>query len=684
MKINSINRIISSKTMALGSAIGLVAMSVTISASTPKHIAVPPQDMASQQILLPQHKGIFSESTLLPISANSSAINKTLLMDSSDKSSIIFLSPSASQWQMQVTNPNGEQLVNELNKPLRVSPMSIGKQRFSGKQFDISSSTSGEWQIKLTHSAQRIKRQTKQTVSDGFLMFKGDPDYKLYSYLDNNITTQNSDINIVAYMVNDQSREQSRALMTNKYAMQSSITNAYVLITSPSKQKRKITLNDNGVNGDSVAGDGLYSAKIPTFETGIYTSQVQIEGIRPDGIRYSRTATDIYPIEKTSFKFNGKSAKIQYSNGKQVISIPVKNLTNAKSIYLSAEVWGTNSKGQRQSAAWIGGVVSPNSKSPNTNLELSFDTRWLKRSQLRAPFALRSLRLQNVNNNVPIAELKKLPLTASQRVTRELPFKSELRIEDFKQSSISKAFATQSTAITQDMLMGAAPQQSKALNKASGTKLLLVHGYCSSPVWDSNHFSDAAVFQDYNQNRTHEEFAQRILSFGSPYSSYGIVAHSQGGAAALHLYSRYWSGLDYASGGRIIQSVGTPYQGTSLAGNLAAIGEIFGAGCGYATDLTYSGASNWLSTIPNWARSQVDYYTTSFTDKWWRWDYCHIASDLVLSDPDDGTTEKWAGQLSGAVNRGHKTGQCHTLSMRDPGQTHDTGRNSSMNSRAAR
>jgi hypothetical protein len=134
----------------------------------------------------------------------------------------------------------------------------------------------------------------------------------------------------------------------------------------------------------------------------------------------------------------------------------------------------------------------------------------------------------------------------------------------------------------------------------------------------------------------------------------------------------------------LIQSVGTPYQGTALAGNLAVLGQIFGAGCGKNTDLTYSGAANWLATIPSWARSEVDYYTTSFKDRWWAYDYCHLATDLLLDDPEDGTTEKWSGQLAGAANMGHKTGWCHTTGMRDPAQTRDSSRNSSMSNRAAR
>ena len=155
--------------------------------------------------------------------------------------------------------------------------------------------------------------------------------------------------------------------------------------------------------------------------------------------------------------------------------------------------------------------------------------------------------------------------------------------------------------------------------------------------------------------------------------------------AALHMYRYYWTCIDYASSGsRSIQSVGTPYRGTNVAGNLASLGSAFNQGCGYNTDLTESGADNWLSNIPYWARSLVNYYTTSFEDNWWSYDYCNLATDFFLDNPEDGAVEKSRGQLSGANNRGHTLGQCHskgsgwTLTH----QCEDYGRNNQMNSLA--
>jgi len=204
-------------------------------------------------------------------------------------------------------------------------------------------------------------------------------------------------------------------------------------------------------------------------------------------------------------------------------------------------------------------------------------------------------------------------------------------------------------------------------------------------VWPASQFSNASVFSDPNQNRTNDQFAQLILGFGSPWHDYGIVAHSQGGLASLHLYTYYWSGLDFVtSGTRLIQSVGSPYQGTNIAGILATMGSWFGVGCGSNSDLTYSGASAWLAGIPTAERAKVNYYTTSFTDHAWQWDYCNAATDIVLTDPEDGVTEKANDQLPGGVNRGHVTGECHTTGMRDPAQYLDSSRNATMNANAAR
>ena len=655
----------------------------TIFAASAKHVAVPAKDLATQKLPNAAETGIFSHSSMLPINREQSpskqgaSIKQFIDFDGSSDSPIIFLSPEVENWQMIVTDPNGRKVLDETklsSNAGQVTNIQVGENTFKGKEILMQSPPVGRWQIELQPIKSLLSKTTKQDQTVGYLMFKGDPEFQLYSHLVDNITTQNKTIAMTTYLTQQHHNSGDRQLMLQSPLIGRSLLNATATVTSPSGKIFQFTLTDSGLNGDINAGDGKFSANVPTGEVGVYTAQIQVQGVRPDGIRFSRTTTDLYRIAAAPYRLSTTSAQLIIAEGEQSrISVPVKKLAGNENVYMAAEVWGTTPQGKLQAAAWVGGLTSTKGRSNRSSLDINFDIRWLTKNNLQAPFKLKSVRLHTANHNVPVAEVKSLALRASKKARRVLSLKPA--VLDKSSASVS--------VIAPDMLMGSNTSAAPIKTAANG-KLMLVHGYCSGKIWNTGDFSDSVELVDYKQNRSHEEFAQEILNFGSAYSSYGIVAHSQGGAAALHLYSRYWSGLDNASGGRLIQSLGTPYQGTALAGNAALLGQLFGVGCGPNTDLTYSGAANWLSTIPNWARAEVDYYTTSFKTRWWAYDYCHLATDLFLNDPEDGTTEKWSGQLSGAVNMGHKKGWCHTTGMRDTAQYKDGGRNSSMNSRAAR
>jgi hypothetical protein len=409
---------------------------------------------------------------------------------------------------------------------------------------------------------------------------------------------------------------------------------------------------------------------------------------------------------EASLTLGGGIAATRVGESRLSLDIDVQRLDASSGRHYRAygELWGTGTDGQPIPVAWVGGMVAPVTAEvgfadrfdlgalntqlvgpsrqevregfteiaarTSTFISLGFDERWITLANARAPFELRDLRIEDPDHFVPLATAARLPLALPERSVQS-----------------AKSWAGDIT-IDEMMTMGPRPDALLAnpARKSGGPQLLLVHGYCSgSAPWPPAQFTNASTFLDLNQNRTHDQFAQRIRNFGGGFSSFGTVAHSQGGAASLHLYAYYWSGLDNATGSRLIQSVGTPYKGTNLAGVLAALGGIFGVGCGSNDNLTYSGAAAWLAGIPNSARAKVNYYTTSFRKtNWWTNDYCNFAADLVLSDPEDGTTEQVNGQLSGGVNRGHTTGQCHTAGMRDPAQYLDAGRNAVMNANAAR
>jgi len=206
-------------------------------------------------------------------------------------------------------------------------------------------------------------------------------------------------------------------------------------------------------------------------------------------------------------------------------------------------------------------------------------------------------------------------------------------------------------------------------------------------VWDHTHFTDAVKFTDFKQSRSQDAFALLMMKFGESLGlpSYGVVAHSQGGLAALHLKTYYWSGLDTATGQRLIQTVGSPYKGCSLAGTLADLGGLFGVGCSSNSDLAPNGAQLWLSKIPKDPQTYIYYYTTTYDDSWFLSPACVTGSGLVLYSPNDGTCEiKFSQPDKGGNNMGTKKSFCHTDGMNYPPQTKDTSRNSEMNSKAAR
>ena len=230
---------------------------------------------------------------------------------------------------------------------------------------------------------------------------------------------------------------------------------------------------------------------------------------------------------------------------------------------------------------------------------------------------------------------------------------------------------------------------STAISRADqygGHNLILSHGYCSdADSWPESDFSGhVSMYINTYQNFTHDEFALDLMSHGSQYKSYGIAGHSQGGNAALHLYSFYWSGLDWAGDGRLLQALGTPFTGTTLAGDISVLGELFGFGCGVNYDMTYDGAAQWLSFIPTAARQETWTWTSTFEDNWWSYDYCHILTDLILWDPEDGVVENSEGDLDGGINMGTTVGWCHIKNMAEPREVNDTNRTSEMDAEAAR
>lgn len=620
--------------------IGFSANQVTATEQpTYKQISAPPTDFANLQLPNPADHGVRSYSAMLPVTfeGKTKTWNGEIAIDSAESATLLAIPPAGANWDIQLVSPTGRSLdlsqkISTRAVTYNTGDFGMGDNKYPAQRFALNEAEVGTYRISITADT--------RGPADGYLFVANkSSDTLLYTHMADNALLTGSPVTVRSFGITGKGELNT----TNTF------NSATVRLITPdgTESMHKMASSKNG----------SFEFTWNNLPAGTYTMQVTA-----NGADLIRTNEHVFTVVNAGLNIDTASKTVARSaqRGEMLrVQLPVSTTREfVKDGYIvSAELWGTNGK-EMVPVTWTSGIK----EIVNGEFRLDIDARWIALANATTPFELRNIRIQDRNSFTPISQADTIALD----LTTKLPTAATRTV----------------TAVTDDMLMGKKPAVSET--RSAGT-LMLVHGYCSSDVWNEDHFTgNVDKFLDLDQNRSHDQFARKIRDEGNSHSSFGIVAHSQGGAASLHLYTYYWSGLDYSSGNRLVQSVGTPYQGTSLAGNLALLGDLFGVGCGTNTDLTYSGAANWLASIPSWARDDIYFATTSFTDKWWRPDWCNIASDVVLSDPDDGTTEKWAGQLSGGNNLGHKTGWCHTDGMRDDAQYKDTNRNSNMSANAAR
>lgn len=621
-----------------------------------KQLAGAADEIYDMRLPVPSETGLRSKSAMIPVKSGDQRIE--IPVESAENFRVMILAQESRNWDVKAILPNGESLNPRLESFVldRVeTTYGLGDEQFPAEVFAFKTISAGI--LRLEINAPKNSLKSDETV--GYLVASSDSPYRLYSYINTLQTVKNRNIGFVSSLFDGNAKAET--------ALTGTISRSEIELRSPSGRIVKAAMFDDGNHGDSIAGDGIFGGGFVPSESGKYTAQITTRGTTPSGEEFIRTAEHTFEVAESRAELGGNAFVRQIDDARYQIVLPTEGLRAGQKVIAHAEVWGHDENGNEQSIAWIGGMMLAERSfggRHNTTLPLSLDARWLVRSNAKNGYELRNVRVQDVDSAVVLGSADTIRLP-------EIKVSEGLKTDYFGE-------------ITDEMRMGKRPEITT--NDAVGGKLILVHGYCSGDAWGAaSQFTNYVKFLDLNKNRSHDQFANLIKTFGASLPSFGIVAHSQGGAASLHLYTYYWSGLDSATGGtRLIQSVGTPYQGTALAGNLAILGQIFGAGCGSNNSLTYSGSASWLAGIPTWARQKVYYHTTSFTDVWYRYDYCNLATDPFLSDPEDGVVERAYAQLPSANNLGHKTGWCHTSGMRDPSQTGDSSRNSNMNANAAR
>ncbi len=605
-----------------------------------KQIGAPPSDVTRGWLQAPDpaEVGARSRCTQIPFVTEDGAIDIAFDVPSCGHLAVVPMGIGCAAWNVSLIRPDGSIAVSGVDGVLQRTDSLMPIADESGTRFDVGNPAPGRWTASLSGLP---------SAARGVLLVRDDAPFELRSTLDTYSLLEGAPVTLKCSLMGIDGGE-------------AQITSCTAQWRGPDGRWRPIDVTQR--NGERTV--------TLTPPAGEHVVQVDVDAIATDsGQLLHRTLLHLVKIESSPPVLSGEVSMESIDEARIDVALGCAAAGPREKLLAGAEVWATGDQGATL-CGWIGGMAAVDEH----GVHLTLDTRWIAAAGCDgAGVELRAVRLADPKSAITLAKVASVSLGTIEVCRRPVTASGQEAMHMGKPDRGS---------------VDVTPPARGGLG--GGHNLMLVHGYCSSGVsWPAGHFSgDVSMYQNSNQNFSHDEFAIDVASFGLQYKSYGIAGHSQGGQAALHMYSFYWTGLDWATpspqdGGRIIQNLGVPYYGTALAGDLALLGEIFGAGCGVNWDMTYDGAANWLSYVPGWARAQTWSWTTTFYDGW-GYDYCHLGTDLFLWDPEDGVVESFSGELDGGNFRGLKEGWCHIHGMSDPAQVDDSSRNNEINVEAAR
>lgn len=435
---------------------------------------------------------------------------------------------------------------------------------------------------------------------------------------------------------------------------------------------------------------GAQLVQLPALAAGNYTVRLDVRGNVPGIGPVERTALYFLPILPGGYQLTGDVRTTQIDGSRLELQLAVDSPDRATPhVYAYAEVWSGD--GQKP-IAWIGGMTQAKADDAGQlRLPMVLDGRWLALAGVAGDrLRLKNLRLQDPDTFIPLSQIADLPVELGSLPRSASLAADQVAVDD----SLYMGRGDRTIRLPGGTNGGAAAVEAPE-GGFTNTGIFLVHGWCSGITWPIGHFGrpgrvgGTEQFFDPSASRSHDAFAREIRDQGAArfIDSFTVVAHSQGGAASTHLRAFYNSLLDLSNAPRRIQTMGTPYNGSTLMDYYLATGplgwiiaSIFGQ-CTQSFDLGTLGSQLWLSNLPSWTRGEVFFYRTGYRRarnfwerlQFWRW-RCNAAS-FVIPGWDDGVVADWQGHLNGGQNMGITESECHTSNMNHADQTENWNRN---------
>jgi hypothetical protein len=634
--------------LAISVVLLLVGACSSISLDHFKQLQGPPEEFEYYHVPDPVSIEINSQSSLFPVfllkNDGDLSWKGDLPVDSSTLTTISLVSKKAAQLNLEILVIEGKNITQgDGVRPSDVETSWLGFDHDNSipvKTYLFKAPTRGLWKVRVTLENQ----DQSNRVPDLYLILFNESPYRISTHTTTFSNFVNEEIGLLANLQHiGPVTQKSSNVVPNSKVGDSFSFDADIIF--PNGDELIVTMHDDGKQDDGIPNNGIYGARIKAPLSGLYTTQIIMRG----QLHSETGVIDILRSEQHTIAVIERELelitphKATFTTNDEMITIDLlakvlKEEAIGKKYRAYAEVWGVGSDQQLKPVAWVSGMtIAKKSAEMEATLPLHLSIKWISRSQADFPLKLRNVYVQDVATNVVISRLDHVDVTMHVKHQEKI-YEGREAHALIRYQLFNNHLCIYNGQIDEKMSVGPRPREFLARNNSTANhRVILVHGYCSGDCpFTVEDFTDHVAFLDAKASRTNDEFALLIAEAGKDLDSFSVVAHSQGGLAALHLLTFYWSKQDTASTNnpdhRTIQTIGSPWKGNSLAGTIAGLGKIFNVGCGENYDLTQSGSAQWLPTISMAMRAKVYYATTQYKS----WSYCNLAANAVLKWPNDG------------------------------------------------
>eukprot|EP00042_Codosiga_hollandica_P022698 m.85865 g.85865 ORF g.85865 m.85865 type:complete len:690 (+) comp50892_c0_seq1:321-2390(+) len=641
-----------------------------------KQLSGPPSEFAENKLPPPINAALHARSASyhIDMTENESggySWTQTIYVDSSTGFTMSLFS-IVDGTVVTLVDPNGQQVDLSAAATNVTFPDGDNDDQYPGVEYIFENPVVGAYQLTTTASSLETTVQTSST-NEGYVVIWNDSTDQIFTRFATYDFQQNDTVGLLTFAFDATSYTNGDI----PSALQDVVLSAQLVAVFPDGNSVNEAMHDDGLHGDGASGDGIYGASFTASMIGIYTVQAVVAGTH-SGVQFVRTTQHVANVIPRDLELDSIAwAKVDNTSNRLDIFLGVDAGANSTTNYRPYfELWGNSMFLDEIPVCWASGIVNLESENGVDYLKLSIDLQWLTRVGAVEPFSIRNVFVQDIDELISLTEDSLILLSMTDD---DLAL-----IEQIKAQHVAQGYKGE---ITQVMREGI-PKGPKP--GCSGSAVMMSHGVCASKnPWSlrADDFTDAVYFLDAEVGRSNNQFALKLLDFATTLNlcSFGLIAHSQGGLASLHLLNYYSSGLDSAVGERKLQSVASPFRGSTAMGSSANLAKLFGSPCEQVYDLTRDGAEAWLAGISQTSKDATNFYTCQMKPgglfgKGW----CNQLSNTVMEYPNDGATENIYTNPGGGNNHGNVEGQCHIEGMKWPAVFLDSSRNVILNQFAAR